>query len=359
MPPHQLGLELRQLVLRARHEGRGLDTRTLQAAIGDLCGAEHGDLVAPLRYLVLSAAFASAAGQDPPLADPRLLSRLEQELAEMFAAPLCQRLQPLLEGLLGMASPPAAMPTPWGAAAMPAAAAAGAEHAPLTALPPVIAPGAALAASPAVAAGPAARPAGTSPLNVVLAFVSGMLLMALAGIGLWMQQRPQPRTASGPPPAAGVSPSGAASTPAPPPAAATNPEPDGAAPTSQPPSPAAATSDSAAAVTEAAALDRSLASVNALYEALSAKDYPRARSLIGGAAADQFDPAFFDQFARVSVQDLRLTSQTGSSVYLEGVVSFLYADGSLQSETRTFTLDSSSDPPRIIASAFGRVIKPR
>ena len=35
MTPHHLGLELRQLVLRQRLESRDLDTRRLQAAIGD------------------------------------------------------------------------------------------------------------------------------------------------------------------------------------------------------------------------------------------------------------------------------------------------------------------------------------
>lgn len=343
MTPHQLGLELRQLVLRDRLEGRSLDLRRLQAAISDLCGAEHGDLVAPLRDLVLSAAFASAAGQDPPLGDLRLLARLQQELAQIYAAPLCQRLQPLLEGLMGLASGPPATPTPLAEAMVPPALGAGvplASPAPLatTASPP--------------------RASGSSPLNMVLAFVSGMLLMALAGIGLWMGQRPHPQMTSVPPPAAGVPAGDAAPSAAPIDADATSPDPGSAAPASQPPT-ADATTSSAAAATEAAALERPLASVNALYEALSAKDYGRARSLFGAAAADQFDPAFFDQFARVSVQDLRLTSQTGSSVTLEGVVSFVYPDGSLQSETRTFTLDTSSDPPRIIASAFGRVIKPR
>lgn len=334
MTPHQLGLELRQLVLRERLQGRGLDPRRLQAAIGDLCGGEHSDLVAPLRYLVLSAAFASAAGQDPPLADPRLLGRLQQELAEMFAAPLCQRLQPLLEGLLGMAAV-AAPPPP-------------------TATPPAAVPGASPVADVA-----SPRRSGPSLLNVVLAFISGMLLMALAGLGLWMQQRSSPRSDSGSlPPAASPGSAGApAALPSSAPASNT-PAPAGAAPDSQSQSQAPAVSNSDS-TTEAAALDRPLASVNALYEALSAKDYGRARSLFGAAAADQFDPAFFDQFARVTVQDLRLISQSGSSVNLEGVVSFVYPDGAIQTETRTFTLDSSSEPPLITASEFGRVIKPR
>ena len=337
MTPHDLGLQLRQLVLRDRLEGRSPDPRRLQAAIGDLCGGEHGDLVAPLRFLVLSAAFASAAGQDPPLGDPRLLARLQQELAVMYAAPLCQRLQPVLEGLLGQAPAAAAQEAPWAASA-----------APPPAWEPPAAPVAAVAAAP--------RSSGLSSLHVVLAFVSGMLLVALAGIGLWLQQRPQSLpSASQLPPAA--APGGPVDRPAPAaPAAVPNPEPDAA--DSAPGSDAdqASASGSAEAI---AARDRSLASVNALYEALSAKDYGRARSLFGAGAADQFEPAFFDQFERVTVQDRRLTSQSGDNVNLEGVVRFLYPDGTVQSETRTFSLDSGSDPPLITASAFGRVIKPR
>lgn len=348
MTPHHLGLELRQLVLRDRLEGRPLDPRRLQAAIGDLCGGEHTDLVVPLRSLVLSAAFASAAAQDPPLADPRQLGRLQQELMQIYAAPLCQRLQPVLQGLLGMAAPDPVASGAWGYVPPTAAAA----TPPLTALPPDPDP------APVASAALLARRSGPAGLTVLLAFVSGMLLMALAVISLmWLQQRSHPARGSRSLPPAAVS----GRSPRPP----VSPDPEAAvqppraeveAPVPEPEKPAPEVNASAA---EAVALDRSLASVNALYAALSTKDYARARSLFGAAAADQFDPAFFDQFARVTVQDLRLTSQTGSTINLEGVVSFVYPDGSLQSETRTFTLDSSGDPPLITASEFGRVIKPR
>lgn len=359
MTHHHLGLELRQLVLRDRLEGRGLDPRRLQAAIGDLCGAEHRDLVGPLRYLVLSAAFASAAGQDPPLADPRLLGRLQQELAQMYAERLCQRLQPVLEGLLGMAAAaPDAPLWPSVPVSSPAAVPVPVPPAPLMASPAAAAL-APQAVAPQVSSAAPPRPSGVSPLTVVLAFVSGMLLMALAGIGLYLQQRPPSAVGSRPLPQAGAS-GGPADQPAPavPAASEARPQPEADAALSGPGSPAAETEASPASGSPEA-LDRSLGSVRALYEALSAKDYARARSLFGGGAADQFDPAFFDQFTRVTVQDLRPISQSGSSVNLEGVVSFVYPDGSLQTETRTFTLDSSSDPPLITASAFGRVIKPR
>ena len=348
MTPHDLGLQLRQLVLRDRLEGRSPDPRRLQAAIGDLCGGEHGDLVAPLRSLVLSAAFASAAGQDPPLGDPRLLGRLQQELAVMYAAPLCQRLQPVLEGLLGLA-PTATIPeAPWAAPTAP----------PPAWMPSSAAPGAA-APDAAVAVPVPPRRSRSGSLNVLLAFVSGMLLMALAGIGLWLQQRPQQVPSASQLPPAAVPGGSADRPPAVLPAAAV-PKPEVEPGAADPASGSETHQASGSGATETAeALDRSLASVNALYGALSAKDYGRARSLFGAGAADQFEPAFFDQFERVTVQDLRLTSQTGATVNLEGVVSFFYPDGTVQSETRSFTLDSGSDPPLIIASAFGRVIKPR
>jgi hypothetical protein len=38
---------------------------------------------------------------------------------------------------------------------------------------------------------------------------------------------------------------------------------------------------------------------------------------------------------------------------------FRWPDGSRQRETRRFTVDSSSDPPRIISSEFGRVLEAR
>lgn len=357
MIPHHLGLELRQLVVRQRLDGRGLDTRRLQAAIGDLCGSEHRDLVAPLRYLVQSAAFASAAGQDPPLGDPRLLGRLQQELAQIYAQQLCQRLQPVLEGLLGMAAAPPDVPL-WPSAPVCASVAAPVPPAPLTASPAaaVLPP---KAAAPQVSFAAPPRRSGVSPLTVVLAFVSGMLLMALAGIGLSLWQRPQPAVGSRPLPQTGAS-GGPTGQPAPavPAAPEARPQPAADAAPSEPGS-LAAQADASTTAGSPEALDRSLASVRALYEALSAKDYARARSLFGGGAADQFDPAFFDQFTRVSVQDLRLVEQSGTTVNLEGVVSFVYPDGTAQTETRTFTLDSGSDPPLITASAFGRVIKPR
>jgi hypothetical protein len=99
--------------------------------------------------------------------------------------------------------------------------------------------------------------------------------------------------------------------------------------------------------------------VETLYQALIRQDFAAARALFSGEAADQFDPAFFRQFTRVEVSDLQPTAQSAGSITLDGVVSFFYPDGSLQEEARTFTIDTNGDPPRVVASAFGRVLRPR
>lgn len=344
MHAHRIGQQLRTVLLRDHRDGRPFNPRRLQAVVGDLCADAHPDLVAPLRYLVLSSAFASAAGMDPPLADGRLLQRLQSELAQMYAAPLCARLQPLLEGLLDL---PASTPEV-------------ASHPFPTAAPPPAPQG---VAAPAwqgeVIASPAAGrrgEGGSAVLPAVLAFVSGVLLMALAGVGLLLWQRHSALPPGATPPGSS---GGSTAQTSPPTPAATNSAASSQPAATQPPAaptlpPAAATPDS-----NTAPLDRAVGSIQALYAALSLKEFDQARGLFSEAAADQFDPGFFRQFERVSVQDLQATGQVGSTLNLQGVVTFVWPDGSLQSETRSFSVDTSSDPARITASEFGRVIRPR
>ena len=99
--------------------------------------------------------------------------------------------------------------------------------------------------------------------------------------------------------------------------------------------------------------DQALASLQGLYAALSSKNFSEARQYFGGAAADQFDPAFFEQFKRVSVADLRETSRVGSNLNFQGTVTFVYPDGSIQIENRSFSVDTSSSPALITGSEFG------
>lgn len=325
MSAHWIGQQLRAAVLQDRQQGRPLDPLRLQAVIGDLCAGGHEDLVAPLRYLVLSGAFASAAAMEPPLADGRQLPRLQNELAQMYAGPLCVRLQPVLEGLLDR--PESARMS--GPGPIPA----GSAPAPLASQPAAVGSG-----------------GGNAVVIVLLAGLSSLLLLALAVVGLLLWQRHGGGIPQGALP--GSNPSGAS-------APSAQPQPQAAPQPPTLPAPDAPVPGGQGGSDQAAALDRAVASIQELYGALSAKDFSRAEGLYGSAAADQFTPEFFRQFERVTVQDLRSTSQVGSTVNLEGVVTFVWPDGTLQSETRSFSVDTASSPARITGSEFGQVLSAR
>ena len=328
MNDHQLGAALRQQVLSDLQRGRGAEGRRLQAVAGDLCGEEQIKLLPALRHLVLSAAFASAASQTPPLSGSRLLPRLMQELEEVFNPAICRRMESVVGGLLDL--PPKDAP----AVAIPMANA-------VARVPATRRPGRSASVKPVPA--PASRGGGNNALLGFLAFLTGGLAVALVGAVLLLQQSPQSNVESPSTPRPRSEPAVTAAKPSTPPQEPSLPEPQ---PLTPPQPPAANT-------------DQAIASVQGLYAALSSKAYDQARRFFGGAAADQFDPAFFNQFERVSVADLRETSQEGSSVTLEGLVTFVYPDGSVQSESRRFTLDTSSTPALITASDFGGVIKAR
>ena len=327
MYAHQIGTRLRAQILRDHQSGRPVDPKRLQALIADLCGAEEQELMAPLRHLVLSGAFATAAGMDPPLTDGRHLHILSGELVEVFAPTLCTRMQPVLQGLMGMG---AIATTRQGAAIQPER-----INGPSTS---ELATGA--VPSPSVGGG------GKTSTNAVLAFLSGVLLMTLAGVVHLVWQR-QSTLAPAAPDTSTSAPAGA-------PEFSSDPVNSRALPLQ--PEPRSASSDQPITLSVA---DRALRSIQDLYNSLSAKDFAKSRLLYGSGAADQFTPGFFNQFERVTTQDLRITSQTGSTVNLEGAVTFVWPDGSLQSETRSFSVVTSTEPALITASEFGRVITPR
>lgn len=353
MNDHQLGAALRQQVLSDLQRGRGAEGRRLQALAGDLCGEEQIKLLPALRHLVLSAAFASAASQSPPLSDSRLLSRLMQELEEVFNPAICQRMESVVGGLLGLppkdvsgsstsgpASASTSSPAATAAAAMPNAAARiqaarrSAVPAPVTPLQPP--------ATPPLQA-PARRGGGSNALLGVLAFLTGGLAVALVGAVVLLQKSPPSIVESPSTPRPSSASPTTAEKPATPPQEPSLPEPE---PITAPQPPAANT-------------DQAIASVQGLYAALSGKTYDQARRFFGGAAADQFDPAFFNQFEQVSVADLQVTSQDGSTVTLQGLVTFVYPDGSVQTESRRFSVDTATTPALITASDFGGVVKAR
>jgi len=318
MNDHQLGAALRRQVLADLERGLSCDGRRLQALVGDYCGDSQGALLPALKYLVMTPACGNALSQQPPLpADGRLLLRLQQELNPVFTPAICARMEAVLRGLLGLAEA-----GPSGAAE--------AESAMPAAEPP------APSAASLDAQAPPAAPASGQGLVAALGFLAGVLAVGLAGLITWLLLSRQGLPLL-PQPAA----QDQASTP--------GPQPDSTATQLPPPAPDL----------QQAALDNAIATVQQLYSDLSNGNGEAARQLIGGGAADQFDPAFFNQFQRVNVSDLREIGRSGAVVSLQGVVTFVYPDGSTQSESRSFVVDTATQPALITASGFNQVLKAR
>jgi cytoskeletal protein RodZ len=124
------------------------------------------------------------------------------------------------------------------------------------------------------------------------------------------------------------------------------------------PEPAAAP-DLNQAAADAAQVAAARSTVEQLYNDLSVGNIAAARRRFGGEAADQFDPTFFKQFQRVSADKLQVMSRDGNLITLEGTVTFVYPDGTSQSESRSFRVDTDSDPALITASSFGEVLRSR
>jgi hypothetical protein len=368
MSDHELGVRLREILLQERARGLPLEARRLQALVGDLCEHEQLALLPPLRHLLLSPAFQSELGRTPPLSESRCRLRFLQELREVFATPLCDRIEAVVEGLLGLPS------------SGPSEGRAPTDPIPATSVVAIPVP----PPPPGDGAGAAALKAWPIALA---GFFGGSLLLGLAGVLFWLAERNSPALQGAIPAltsrrggeAISLGRNDGAESAASP----ENTGLQGAAGGLTPPvvlgsDPAAGTSARSASAVEAppapvlpegpgtqqgtdgqAAEAAAVRTVESLYQALSRQDFIAARALFSGAAADQFNPAFFRQFSRVEVADLQPTARSAATITLDGVVSFFYPDGSLQKEARTFTLDTNSDPPRVVASAFGMVVRPR
>ena len=333
MNDYALGANLRRQILSDLERGLPLDGRRLQALVGDFCGQSQLALLPALKYLVLAPGFSSAASQQPPLpADARLQLRLQQELNEVFAATICARMDAVLRGLLGLqeASAPTQAAAPWPSQPAPI---------PLQEEPPLEEE---VAEEYDEELEPAAGRGGSNGLVAVLSFMAGVLVVGVGGGLAWLLlQTTLPSTN----PADGQRPGlpGELATPSPDTKTA-----------EAPPAP-----DLSQQASSEAASAQAIASVEQLYNDLSLGNVQAARQRLSSEAADQFDPAFFRQFQRVSVDQLRTIGISGSQVNLEGVVTFVYPDGTSQSESRQFTVDTSTDPALITGSSFGQVTRGR
>lgn len=109
---------------------------------------------------------------------------------------------------------------------------------------------------------------------------------------------------------------------------------------------------------QARAVDSAVAIVQDLYFLLTDKQYDRARQLLRPEISRLISNSFFDQFDRITVQDIKTTGITSSTVNLEGVVVFVWPDGSLQKESRSFTV-KTVPKALITGSEFGKIIQSR
>ena len=106
-------------------------------------------------------------------------------------------------------------------------------------------------------------------------------------------------------------------------------------------------------------IDAAIYVIQEWVNAMSNIDTQRASKYMTGAAERMYDPAFFRQFERVNVSNLTIDSVSGSFINLSGIMTFVYPDGSVQKETRTFTIYSKDGSAVVTNTEFGKVVDPR
>jgi len=94
-----------------------------------------------------------------------------------------------------------------------------------------------------------------------------------------------------------------------------------------------------------------------LYYFLSEKDFNSAQNLYSPNLAQQFTSRFFNEFNRVTVENLQVTSQTSTSISFLGYNTYIYHDGSTQREQRSYSVMKIDGIPQIVSSDFIRVTK--
>lgn len=303
MNDYQLGVKLRRQILADFERGISSDVRRYQALLSDFCGDNELLLLPALKHLVQTAAFQEAVAERPPLpSETQLNLRLQQELDALFAPALCLRMADVLRGLLGLAPDGQAIPSD-------------------------------LQDEPTAVVDTPVR--SNSGVVAVLSFIAGVLVVGVVGALTWLvllNRSMTPSTATAP-------------------TLVSEPE-----PTQTEPEPATSEPKLDPAQLQ---LNQAIETVRQLYDDISLGNTAAAKQLFSPQAADQFDPAFFSQFQRVAVDNLQEVSRDGSKVTLQGVVTFVYPDGTSQAESRSFTVDTASQPGLITASSFDQVVSPR
>jgi uncharacterized protein YjbI with pentapeptide repeats len=111
--------------------------------------------------------------------------------------------------------------------------------------------------------------------------------------------------------------------------------------------------------TEPASGTQAIILIQTLYQSLTNQNWSKAINLYEPSLEYQFSPDFVQQFDQVTVENLKITSQSNSEIRLIGQTSYLYPDGTIQQEARSFIVAWNAGTPLITDSAFIRVIKMR
>lgn len=104
-------------------------------------------------------------------------------------------------------------------------------------------------------------------------------------------------------------------------------------------------------------VNKAIDTIETLYYFLSNKQFDQAGDLYSYQLAAQFDANFFNQFVRVTVENLQVVSQTSSSINFIGYNTYVYPDGSIQKEKRSYTVRKIEGRYKISSSEFIKVIK--
>ena len=101
------------------------------------------------------------------------------------------------------------------------------------------------------------------------------------------------------------------------------------------------------------------ATVDRFYEFVSTRSWEAARSLLSADMSQKLEPNFFYQFQDVSVENMRVVSQTPELADLMVQNTYIYLDGSYQQEERSYTVQMVDNQPTIVDTAFIEVIRDR
>ena len=126
-----------------------------------------------------------------------------------------------------------------------------------------------------------------------------------------------------------------------------------------PSTPAPQASSRSAQSSKTQQVDSAVYVIQEWVSAMSDMDGKRASQFMTGEAERMYDPRFFKQFDRVNVSRLKVDNVSGSFINLSGVMTFVYPDGSVQKETRTFTVFTKDGAAVVTNTEFEKVIQSR